>query len=358
MKPPLNAVLWLSLPGKLKSFAWVNVLILMITAGGSGAALGAPCVAAIPTCAEWISLPPGSGRSLVYSTHPLTTRNDKITRALILVHGRNRDADNYFRTAASAALLGGAIEDTVVITPHFASNSGRCRDALAANEINWDCGRGGSGDWHTGAAALSDGQVSSFDLIDRIVTQLAERKDFPNLRLITVAGFSAGGQFVNRYQAVNLVQDKVGVPVTYVVGSPSSYLYPDSMRPEAAGGTHGPFADASNCASYDQWPYGLANRTGYAAKLTDDQIRKQLISRPVTYLVGDLETPHSPALDRGCSARAQGASRLTRAREFFRYITEKYGAKYSLVVVPQCGHSGRCVLTSDRALPILFPNAE
>jgi hypothetical protein len=176
--------------------------------------------------------------------------------------------------------------------------------------------------------------------------------------LITVAGFSAGGQYVNRYETANQVHEKVGVPVTYVVGSPSSYAYPDSLRPEPTGVTFGVFADAGNCTTYDQWSYGLAGRTGYSSKLPNDQIRRQLISRPVTYIVGELETPQSPALDLACPATAQGTSRLTRARAFFKYITKKYGAKHRMVVVPQCGHSPRCVLTADTVLPSLFPKAE
>jgi hypothetical protein len=275
-----------------------------------------------------------------------------------LVHGGQRDAENYFRTGVSAALLGGALDNTVVVSPRFASNSGSCRDVLATDEINWDCGEVSAGGWRSGAVAINNQEVTSFDLMDRIVTTLAERNEFPNLRLITVAGFSAGGQYVNRYETANQLHEKVGVRLMYVVGSPSSYMYPDSLRPEPAGLTIGPFAGASNCATYDRWSYGLAGRTGYSAKLTNDQIQRQLVSRPVTYLVGDLESPQSPALDRECPAMAQGASRLTRLQAFFKHISDNYGAKHKMVVVPQCGHNARCVLTADTVLPILFPTAE
>src|ERR1700692_668454 len=98
----------------------------------------APCIAAAPNCTEWVAL--GTARSLVYRTYSLETKNSAITRAFILVHGAQRDADNYFRTAVAAAFLGSALEDTIVISPRFASNDGRgCRDALAASEVNWSC---------------------------------------------------------------------------------------------------------------------------------------------------------------------------------------------------------------------------
>jgi hypothetical protein len=39
------------------------------------------------------------------------------------------------------------------------------------------------------------------------------RKDvFPNLKTIVVAGHSAGGQFVTRYEMPNQIHDKLGIP--------------------------------------------------------------------------------------------------------------------------------------------------
>src|SRR5580658_11342478 len=103
-------------------------------------ARAAACVAASPTCTEWLTFNSGPSRSLVYRTYALETPNPNITRAFILVHGAGRDADNYFRTAVAAAFIGDALENTVVISPRFASNDIRgCRDTLAANEVSWSC---------------------------------------------------------------------------------------------------------------------------------------------------------------------------------------------------------------------------
>ena len=56
---------------------------------------------------------------MIYRTYSLDTRNDAIRRALIMVHGTNRNADHYFETSIAAAFLAGALEDTVVIAPHM-----------------------------------------------------------------------------------------------------------------------------------------------------------------------------------------------------------------------------------------------
>src|SRR5438477_6898584 len=88
-------------------------------------ACAAPCVNATSGCTGWITLGGGPARSLVYRTYPLDTRNESITRALVMVHGAQRNADGYFRTAVAAAFLADALEDTIIVSPRFASNNGR-----------------------------------------------------------------------------------------------------------------------------------------------------------------------------------------------------------------------------------------
>src|SRR5690349_15995610 len=93
-------------------------------------AYGAACTAT-SGCTEWVAFHNGPARSMVYRTYSLTEKNESIRRAFILVHGAGRDADNYFRTAVAAAFLAGALDDTIVIAPRFASNTGGgCADKL------------------------------------------------------------------------------------------------------------------------------------------------------------------------------------------------------------------------------------
>jgi pimeloyl-ACP methyl ester carboxylesterase len=324
----------------------------------SAVAYAAPCTTAAPNCTEWVALAGGPSRSLIYRTYSLDAKNEQITRALIVVHGQGRDADNYFRTSLAAAFLAGALEDTVVVAPRFASNEGRgCRDTLAQDEVSWSC----SGDsWRSGGVATNNPKLTSYDFADAILRKLARKEIFPNLKVIVVAGHSAGGQFVTRYEMANQVHDTLGVPVTYVVSNPSSYAYPDPARPVPAEGpaaatTFLNFSDARNCTTYDHWPYGLQNRTGYAAQLTGDQLKKQLAARPVTYLLGEIDILPLGGFDSSCPAMAQGPTRLARGQAFGAYVNQKYGAHHHTAVVPLCGHNARCMFTAESALPILFP---
>src|SRR6266404_4254096 len=191
-----------------------TLLLLVSFATFTSAYAAEPCTTATAGCTEWVNLG-DQARALVYRTYPLDAKNGKINRALIVVHGAGRDADNYFRTALAATFLANAFEDTIVISPRFASNDGRsCKDTLAPNEVNWSC----AGDsWRSGGLSISNNKVTSYDLMDEILRKLSSKDVFPNLRSIVISGHSAGGQYVTRYEMANQLHDKVGIPITYVV---------------------------------------------------------------------------------------------------------------------------------------------
>jgi hypothetical protein len=168
-----------------------SALLLLVC---SAAVYAGPCIHATADCTEWVALNPGAGpaaRSLIYRTYSLDAPNEAVTRALVVVHGTNRDADNYFRTAVTAAFVGDALENTVVIVPRIASAERGCQDKLAPNEVSWSCA--GSDSWRSGGVAAGNSQLTSFDFMDEILRKLARKQAFPNLRSIVVAGHSAGG---------------------------------------------------------------------------------------------------------------------------------------------------------------------
>jgi hypothetical protein len=218
--------------------------------------------------------------------------------------------------------------------------------------------------------------VTTFEVMDELLMKLSRRNAFPNLRSIVLAGHSAGGQFVNRYEMANQVHEKLAVPVRYIVANPSSYGYLDATRPSvtvlatnvsALGPGYvatlpdkppppfAPFGDAANCTAYDRWPYGLKDRVGYAAKLADEQLKSQVVARPTTYLLGGLDILPLFGFDGSCAAMAQGPTRMARGLAWGKYVNDKFGAKHEVRVVPACGHNARCMFTDDTVVEILFP---
>jgi pimeloyl-ACP methyl ester carboxylesterase len=340
----------------------------------AGASRAAACTTANERCTEWVTLGSGSARSLIYRSLPLDARNERVRRALVMIHGAGRNADHNFSTAVAAAFLAGALDDAVVIAPRIASAIGNCHDTLAPNEVSWSC----TGDsWRSGGSSPSNPDLTSFDFVDQILKKLANKSIFPNLRTIVVAGHSAGGQFVARYQMANRVHDTLGVAVKYVIANPSSYAWPDATRPQpiddaapdnAKGAwetedVHTRFSfgafNASACANYDRWPAGLENRTGgYTAKTSDEQLKQQLVARQATFLLGQVDTLPLGGFDGSCPAMAQGATRRARGEAYVAYVNGRFGAKHDIRIVSECGHNDRCVYTTDAVLPIIFPTVQ
>lgn len=331
-----------------------------------------PCLTVGPACTEFVQLGGGPARSLIYRTYSLSVPNPAIKRALIMVHGTNRNADHYFLTSLGAAFLANALNDTLVIAPSFLSADKGCNDKLQPSEVSWSC-RGDS--WRSGGVSLSDPKLTSFDFVDELLRRLADKKVFPNLTTVVIAGHSAGGQFVARYEMANRVADTLPIKVTYVVANPSSYAWPDATRAlpvddalpaNAVLGwkeekphtkfSFGPFTDAAKVPNYDLWPFGLEDRTtGYTARESDEQLRKQLISRPTTYLLSQVDTLPLGGFDSSPAAMAQGATRRARGEAYVTYLNTKMGAHVSVQIVPECGHNDRCVYTTDAVLPVIFP---
>jgi len=329
----------------------------------SAAAAAGPCTTAARTCMEKVPLGPAERYSWVYRSFPLSEKNDAIERALIVIHGSGRNADSYFVSAMAAALLAGTLDNSLVISPRIASKSGgACDDKLDDGEISWMCGAGE--DWRGGGSAEGIAGINTFSLVDELVRKVARRELFPNLRTIVVTGHSAGGQFVARYAAVSRAEEGLGVPVRYIVANSSTYLYLDATRLAAGatcsekGGCTGEFrrfSEGRNCTTFNNWRYGMEKRNGAGASVSEDDLRRQIASRDVTYLLGEFDTLPVYGFDGSCPAMAQGPSRLARGITYWNYLRSKYAAKHKLVVVPACGHNGRCMYTADIALPLLFP---
>jgi len=89
--------------------------------------------------------------------------------------------------------------------------------------------------------------------------------------------------------------------------------------------------------------------------MTDDQLKKQLVARPTTFLVGQVDTLPLGGFDSSCSAMAQGPTRRSRGEAFVKFINERLGSTHAIQVVSECGHNDRCIFTTDAVLRVIFP---
>ena len=85
---------------------------------------------------------------------------------------------------------------------------------------------------------------------------------------------------------------------------------------------------------YNNWPFGLAERTsGYTVGMTRRAAEEKTVSRPVTFLLGQVDTLPLGGFDSSPNAMAQGPTRRARGEAFVKYINEKLGAKHKMQIV-------------------------
>lgn len=285
----------------------------------------------------------------------------KVTRALIVFHGKLRNADVYNDSGLKAVAHAGAEgKSTLLITPQFLAQVDVDAFHLPPPTLRWAPEAWMGGDDAIGA------QVSSFDAIDAILARLADRATFPNLKTVVLAGHSGGGQVVQRYAVVGRGAEalvRAGVHVRYVIANPSSYVYFSPERPVLDVRDAFAFAPPKKSCNghYDRWKYGVNEPPPYVAGAEFAQMEQRYVRRDVRYLLGTEDVdPNHPALDKTCSAEDEGAYRFFRGKAYFRYMEmrhpelEQAGASQQLWFVPGVEHDGDKMLNSACGLAALF----
>ncbi|WP_342236864.1 hypothetical protein [Inquilinus sp. OTU3971] len=302
-----------------------------------------------------VTTPAGSGELALYLSRDWSRPLPGVTRAVIVIHGRLRNADVYRASAEKAlAAAGEADQPTILVVPQFLSETDAETHHLPAGTLRW-----GTTGWEGGGDARGPAPISAFAGLDAILAKLADRALFPDLTTIVVAGHSGGGQVVQRYAILGQGEAApiaAGVAVRYVVANPSSYAYFSPDRPDGEGG-FAPFAGAASCPKFDRWKYGMADLPSYAGAATPAAVEQAYLGRDVTYLLGTADTdPNHPALDKSCMAEAQGPYRLARGEAYIRYLRGRHpdGFRQRLLLVQGVGHDGDRMLTSACGLAALF----
>ena len=262
-----------------------------------------------------------------------------VRRAVVVVHGRGRNAAGYFAALQRARAAAGV--PALLIAPHFLARSDPGGDDL----LRWR-----SGDWPAGLPAASPAPLSSFDVLDALLAGLSDRARFPDLAEVVLVGHSAGAQLVQRYVAVGHGAGP-GLKVRYVIANPSSYLWFDALRPGSDG------APVATCPGYNRWKYGLEGGLPPYVKDPAATLEARYISREVVYLLGARDTdPNQRDLDRSCAGMAEGPNRLARGHAFLAMLRARHGALPTQVAheIPGVAHQGARMLNSACGLAALF----
>jgi len=290
----------------------------------------------------------------------------------IVFHGyHNNDGDRkacYLMDAVRHQLNESNHRRVLVIAPQFYTIDDKAPDS----ELTW-----GQGAWRLGEESTtgSPATISSFLVIDEMLHVLVKSGHFPSLRKIKLVGFSAGGQFVQRYAAFGQAYEQLigGPQIQFVVASPNYLSYFDVRRPvfnvsslcKAGGYCHVgtvlssqfkyEVPSGSQCgATYHAWPYGVNGALPpYFRGVDLDAGIRQYSKKQVTYFVGSRDTCnekasslpcqprcHGTACDGSCEANQQGLCRHMRLHAWFNYLDLFYKGdhKHTIFDVP-VGHN-------------------
>lgn len=272
-------------------------------------------------------------------------RHLRVETVVVMIHGSDRNVDDYLCTTNAALPDGQQVPDTstiLVVAPWFLSDEDgpvtiyRKPDVTA---LRWLEEGPIEHTWRYGADAIN-GNVSSYAAADAILDRLLQdRVRFPSLKRAVVAGHSAGGQYVQRWAllsnspalAPNSNDPTRTIAVRTVVANPKSFCWLDSRRYV---GREFRVPDAkivAKCPEYDQWEWGLAEGNYLPTPYKDAAIQRsggtnavihRYATRDVVYLAGELDVLPNGVY---CMERIQGKYRRIRSERFYESLKVIYG---------------------------------
>jgi len=195
----------------------------------------------------------GGGTSFLplYTSLPMNTTHQNITKVAIWFHGALCNADEYFCEGLISAEAANAMEDTLVIAPLFfiyTIMGKHWAESMPPNAVSpcWARQPGGqsftSSLWSVGGNSTpitaADGDeftISSFTLIDKLISSFMPGGEwamsFPNIQKVTLMGFSEGASLMNKWSFFSDMPLVTNPLVTVVYGDATTYMYFDNNRP-------------------------------------------------------------------------------------------------------------------------------
>ena len=274
----------------------------------------------------------------VYANYPFDLENaawEDLKQAIIVVHGQNRDADNYYQYLSASLDDLNLSESTLLIAPWF-------RDAsnTSFSDMYWS-----SSAWREGGNTSGSTNISSFVAIDSLLGLLNNKNHFPVMENVIITGHSSGAMLTDMYAWANSTEELIDPKTNYVVANSQYFYYPLDYRYNESTQT---FYIPEDCSGYNSWPYGFTNHPSYISGIDEEQVNNRFAGRSLTYLLGN-DTSNDPALNTtNCKATLLGSSRYQRGENRYAFMNEFFPEnQHSRVIVESIGHDGEGMYKSD-----------
>ena len=266
--------------------------------------------------------------------------NPQITTAVIVLHGSMLNTFTYFSSIVMVADKLGKTKETLVLAPSFKT---KITLPPSRQELSWtDEG------WLRGDESDQNPTLSSFDVIDALISKIANPLLYPHLKSIVLTGHSAGGQLTQRYALSSTLDSRLpGIHLRYLVLNPGSYTYLNERRP---------VPPKRGCRMFNDYKYGLNDLNAYFKRTPLQSLVTSYLQKEVVYFLGEADTDE-PSIDQSCEAQSQGRYRLQRGKFFKTYLDQEFpGHAHQIVTAPGVIHSQRAMYVSPQGIKLLFPN--
>ena len=290
-----------------------------------------PCLDASSECISMHKV--GVGGVQVYSSfHPDSVSNVK--NAIIVVHGNNRNSDDYFSNMMSTIISLGLENEILVISPRFITQGEKSSDSdWYWNTTSWK--------WGNQSYSQDGSNISSFAVLDTLLYRLNSESRYPNLESVLITGHSSGAAFTQLYSSTKENNEYMGIAIEFAVMNSQYFLYADSNRLQ-----NNQLLPLESCSNYNDWPSGFSNLNPYLLNISKDSGYNNFINNKVSYFIGTSDTGTSD-IQGGCKYSTLGINRYEKTNNFITYMSLTLSNNnHSKIEISGVGHSSSGMYSS------------
>jgi len=300
-----------------------------------------PCLNASTSCLDEIKVDDSSNLLFkFYASYPVSDANIQlgaIENVVVLIHGVNRNANEYFNEMSSVLQNEGIEQTTLLIAPWFND-----AENAANNEIYWN-----DNTWRIGADnSNSSLKVSAFTIAEKLVAEVLSTGRFPSVKNALITGHSTGALFTHLWSGILNPALYPDQNFHFGVLNSQYFYYPQDVRWETSTGM---FEAPTTCSSFNRWPYGFVNTIDLVSDIGKEEFDNRFTQNKVTYILGTEDVVTTGTLNTNdCAAVLLGEHRLDRGNKMYDFMNATYpNNAHNRIYVENVGHNFKLMYASD-----------
>ena len=285
-----------------------------------------PCLSSSSDCLSEIDILGGTFQ--MYSSFHIDSVSD-VRGAIITTHGNSRNADDYYEKMISVVSSQISTDEIMVLAPKFVTNYEKTYDTdWYWNTTSWKWGMQSYNSPH-------GENVSSFEVIDSILSKLSNKQFFRQLSDVIITGHSSGAAFVHMFSFSKPNNYFKELNIHFAIVNNQYFTHPEPTRMYP----NGSLAILDDCDGYNDWPYGLEKLNPYMDLIGKINAKNNFISNKVDYFIAENDIDLD-GITSGCQYETLGANRFEKTVNYITYLDAIYpNNDHSHTIIPNLNHS-------------------